>query len=733
MQEKTGSANFIRFSRYCCHGSGQISNSCVYSLHVILLFLFLFSRAGLLSAEESDISDRLASAPFLFWDFSKSYDTEGWTIAPALNGTVSGGTLWLTVQKEPKYVTLASWPEQVWGPNLTYRIVSPAGLSVPAYSYNQVVIRLRNISPETDGILRWLSEMGSSQDSGMVRFSMRPDCQEWQTVVCHLDERWKGTIGQISIQPAQMWMRGDIWIDWIAITRGEPLKTRPRPDLCSDQVVPRIQLPGISQDNFKDAFKVLDECLVTDVPLRGFNYPFLAPGGAYGENWWQLDGSLNLAGAKWVDQQLAEGVIRGFTEVQNQNPDGRIDLWGGSPIRGQTGDVSSLPRYFEAAYDVFRRTGDASLQHLIFESMKKYLGYWFSPNKRDKATGLITALFEETFSNPQLVIKQDRLPDGIAPVDLNVAVAVGCYNTARMAHLMGKEQEAAKYTADFDRLSQDINQYLWNDEDHVYYNFNINSRTHYKMLTCSTFDPMRLGIAPPDRVEKLIPVLLNPVNFNWGIRPLTTIAKTDPAFCEAKGTYDGRGWFGDVWTLRNLEVIRGLKDAGKHDLAADLNWSTIKTFNGKYCEFIVPSTGSAEGVQRYGWSASQFISALIENLFGIDYDRTQMRLRIVPIIPKALWGQEIAISHVKIPSNDSLYLDIRINQKREGKASVRINLKGAIPPEMLEIYLPTGKGQKIIIKDKKGKSLEQAGLPEGLKNVTGVRISMAAETEVSFE
>ncbi len=75
--------------------------------------------------------------------------------------------------------------------------------------------------------------------------------------------------------------------------------------------------------------------LVTDVPLNGFNYPYMAPGGAYGSNWWQLDGSLNVAGAKWTNQKFVEDIMRGFAEVQAQNPDGRIDLWGGSQHAGR--------------------------------------------------------------------------------------------------------------------------------------------------------------------------------------------------------------------------------------------------------------------------------------------------------------------------------------------------------------------------------------------------------------
>ena len=524
-----------------------------------------------------------------FWGFDRWNDPEGWTCPEILNGTVTGGALWLTIRPEPKKENRISWKDQVWGQRKIPELVSPKGLSIDAVQFNKIIIRLRNLSPETDGSIRWRTTDQPDADTGNVRFTMKPDCQEWQEVVCHLDGHWKGTIDQIKIQPARMWQRGDIWIDWIAVTKGEVKQIFQRPDVCSDQAIPQICLPGIAQQDFKDAFKVLDECLIVDVPINGFNYSVMAPGGSYGENWWQLDASLNVAGAKWANQKLVEDMMRGFAEVQAQNPDGRIDLWGGSPFRGEVADVSSLPRYFEAAYDVARRSTDSVLQHLIYSTMQKYLGYWFSSKKRDQTTGLITGVFEETFSNPH------RDPGIIAPIDLNVAVALGCYNTGKLAKYLGKAAEAEKYFGDFNQLSANINQCLWNEEDGVYYNYNIPEKKQEKRLLCTTFDPLQLGIAPEERVEKLIPTLLDPSLFYWGIRPLTTISRKDPGYLEATGPYDGRAWFGDIWTLRNLPVIKGLEDAGKHFLAAELNWSTIKTFNARYCEYIVPANGSGEG------------------------------------------------------------------------------------------------------------------------------------------
>ena len=688
----------------------------------------IFGCVFLLSAEQLSCQAKCDTAGSRwFWGFDRFNETEGWTIPDSLNGKVSGGALWITIRRDLKKESGSSWQGQIWGTPRNDALVSPRGLKVPAGEYNQVVIRLINLSPETDGYVYWTTAQKPGVDTGAVHFTMKPDCREWQEVVCHMDDNWKGTIDLIKIQPAQMWNRGDIWIDWIAVTRGEFRMERPRPDICSDNVVPQIRVPGISQEDFSDAFRVLDECIVTDVPLHGFNYPFMAPGGAYGSNWWQLDGNLNVAGAKWANQEFVEDIIRGFAEVQAQNPDGRIDLWGGSTIRGQVADVSSLPRYFEAAYDVARRSDDTTLQDLILVSMKKYLEYWFSPAKIDRVTGLITGVFEETFSNPYEKV------GSVAPVDLNVAVAVGCYFTGRLAEYLGNVTDAKRLFGDFRQLAGSINRYLWSDEDHVYYNYLVREKRHDKRLLCTTFDPLLLGIAPTDRVEKLIPVLLDPSCFNWGKHPLTTIARTEPGFVEATGTYDGRAWFGDIWTLRNLPVINGLEDAGKHDLAAELAWSTIKTFNRKYCEFIVPSTGSGEGVQRYGWSASQYIQTIIENLFGIDYDLLQKRLLIIPHIPDELQKQEIEIRNLKLPSEIDLRLDLKVLQKKPGKAVISLKLEGKLPCDMLEICLPSDQVKRVTAADRTGKRVVPANHIDGLKGVTGVRLNMADTVVLTFE
>lgn len=66
--------------------------------------------------------------------------------------------------------------------------------------------------------------------------------------------------------------------------------------------------------------------------------------------------------------------------------------------------------------------------------LKKYLDWWFS-DRQDKKTGLITAVFEETF------IPYLEYAGEYAAVDTNVEVYVGCHYTGLLAEELGLHDE----------------------------------------------------------------------------------------------------------------------------------------------------------------------------------------------------------------------------------------------------------------------------------------------------
>ncbi len=325
----------------------------------------------------------------------------------------------------------------------------------------------------------------------------------------------------------------------------------------------------------------------------------------------------------------------------------------------------------------------------------------FLRSSSDTQTGLITYVFEESFCEPI------DTPQTMAPVDLQVAVAIGCAYVSELAEWVGEAKAAARYRKAFEDLKNAINKYCWDEDEGAYYNFNVKTLTRSKRLIVSTFDPLRLGIAPNERIPRLLEKLTDPALFNWGIRPLTSLAKTEQDYVEAEGPYDGRAWFGDIWTMRNLPVIFGLRDCGQDELAAQLAWDTVRTFHANYAEYVTPSNGKGEGVRRYGWSASQYIQTVIEHVFGIDYDAVKKRLSIVPLLVPDLRMCRIAIEGLKLPTPENSRLSVVIVPQENGETVVEVAVESVPLGVSLVIRLdgvvhemPLGSDQRIVIKQR---------------------------------
>jgi hypothetical protein len=638
------------------------------------------------------------------WEFDGNGDLQGWTAPPGARGVVMGGSLWLTLEpRETDPTKIARAPYQWEGdkdPETTL-LTSPSDLRLPAAEVTQVRLRVLNLSSLSDFFLKWRTQERGWGEKNSVgeqpqqsrRCTLKPDINEWQEITCYVDQRWQGTIQQIAIAKSfQTTLRGNLWVDWIELAKGEPEPAHQRPDVASSRVVPRVTIPGISQAGFANAFEALDRCLTTDVPIYGFNYPVMSPGGYYTSGgWWQLDGSLAVTGAKWANQRYVEDVMRGFAE--EQAPDGRIDAQGYFWIRGQVADLSSLPKFLEVAYDVARRTNDVKLRERIYDSMRKYLDWWLSPVKKHARTGLISGIGEETFGDrwqaPHLKADTtDIEPMTLAPVDLNVVVAVGALNAARLAEALGKQDDAARYRAAFAALTEAINTYMWDEPAGAYYNYDLREDTRRPGLNVTIFDPLRLQIAPAARRDRLLKRLLDPAQFNWGKRPLTSWAMTESAYIAAPGDYDGRAWFGDIWTLRNMAVVSGLEESHCPDLAAELNWATIQIFHSNYREYALPSSGKGQGAKNYAWTASQYVGAVIEHLFGIDYDAIEQRVRIAPHVPRALYGEDLELNELILPIGNDTRRSVRIKQFSPTAATVRIEVNGAVPQGELQVMLP---------------------------------------------
>ena len=430
----------------------------------------------------------------------------------------------------------------------------------------------------------------------------------------------------------------------------------------------KIQFPGVSQSDLDYALLCLADCRHEEAAESGFPYPYFAPGGGYGAQWWQLDSALALSGYKWVDWRFAETALLNFVEAQKE--DGRICLWGGDilpervagdEIPLQREGVSSIPKLFDVACGILEGSTDGKLMQRVCTMLVRYLDWWYAA-RFDARTGLLSSVFEET------VVPYLGRAGEYAGVDTNVEVYVGLTRTAQLARRLGRDGEAALLEGRAEALKRAINAYLWDEERGAYYAYDLRAGRRRDCLMASAFCPLRLGIAPEENRARLLRLLLDPTAFNWETRPLTSVSMRDPAFCTTTGVYKGNAsWSGNVWSLINEMVVRGLLDCGEDTLAAELAWKTVRIFNHNCAEFANPFDGRGHGVEKYGWTASQYLELLVEVIFGIRYDVRRNEVTVSPKLCGALSGERLSLEDVRLPNGQTL--DVCIDA---GRTSLRL-------------------------------------------------------------
>ena len=427
----------------------------------------------------------------------------------------------------------------------------------------------------------------------------------------------------------------------------------------------KLNMPYIPQTEFADAFKVLDELIVRDLPRYGFRYPFMGPGGYYGGCWWERDSSLTLLGYRWLDQGFCEKALENFTFVQKEN--GRIPLWGNDRVQDYDEQLSAIPVIFETALKICRRTNDRDYINKIYRMLCAYMDWWLSPVKRDAETGLICGIFEETDPCDNLI------QHAAAQVDLNVQICVGADCLAEIAGYLGLNGEAEKWKAVFSEQKAAVNEWLYEPADGAYYTWLVKEkRRMIERPYNSMLDVFKRGILPKEREFRLVNLMHDDTLFGWGREyALTTMARTGHEYQETVGTYKGHiSWMGNIWSMRNKIIASGLHEYGRLDDSAYLAWKTVREFSGKYAEFISPTDGRGHGVERYGWTASEYIELIIEEIIGLSYSAWTGEIKVEPNLPEDLKDTAITLDNASL--GDGRFVSVRIEN---GKADFRVSDK----------------------------------------------------------
>jgi len=305
--------------------------------------------------------------------------------------------------------------------------------------------------------------------------------------------------------------------------------------------------------------------------------------------------------------QLEDGeIVREVDEA-----DGQPSHFGTS----QPGTPHSLnhPILAWAEVESYKITGDKKRLEMVYEPLVKYF-YAYEKIKEPKS-GLYLVSWASMDNSP-------RLGTTLCAIDTSSEVVLFARNLSVIAKVLGKKENAEKFTKEADALSAKINNLLWDAEKGFYFDW-ANTEKINDVWTIAGFWPMLAEIADKQQVEKLIENLLDPNKFARK-HMVPTVPANQKEF-NPKGDY----WKGSVWAPTNTMVIRGLENYGRNDLAYKLAMNhldnVVRFFEktGTVWENYAPDfldKGSLSMRDFVGWTGIGPIVYFIEYAIGIKPD-----------------------------------------------------------------------------------------------------------------
>ncbi|HLQ13363.1 MAG TPA: trehalase family glycosidase [Steroidobacteraceae bacterium] len=187
-------------------------------------------------------------------------------------------------------------------------------------------------------------------------------------------------------------------------------------------------------------------------------------------------------------------------------------------------------------------------------------------------------------------------------VGLNSLYALDAECLAKIAAILGDEDDHRRFVAEYDRVKSLVRQLLWNEQDGIFENRYWDGRLS-KRLSPTNFYPLLAGIATNAQAKRMVREhLLNPKEF-WGKYVIPTASRNDPAF------QDQYYWRGDIWGPTNYLVYQAINRYGEDEVALEFaeksydlfmeDWQAHQRTNEQYYAW----GGSAGGDVHYTWGA----------------------------------------------------------------------------------------------------------------------------------
>lgn len=264
--------------------------------------------------------------------------------------------------------------------------------------------------------------------------------------------------------------------------------------------------------------------------------------------------------------------------------------------------------------------------------------------------------------------------------DLSIQQAQLAYYISIIANEIGDTETAEYFTAEHQRISTLINDLMWDEEETMYSNLDVDGVTHTNISTPTNLWALAGHVATEETAESIIHN--HALNSEKLFRPsgLATLAYDYPGDSNGRSAYSPKGkyWNGSVWAPTSYQYIRGLNEYGYDDLAFQEAIRHVNMVYDVYQEgynglnsiwecyspdYTRPATTKGDsGNSRsnfVGWTGCLAIGIVIEDILGLDVNGPDNTITWTPHLSEENGISDLWYSHKGVENTVDLLAEKR--------------------------------------------------------------------------
>jgi alpha,alpha-trehalase len=150
----------------------------------------------------------------------------------------------------------------------------------------------------------------------------------------------------------------------------------------------------------------------------------------------------------------------------------------------------------------------------------------------------------------------------VIAADLNTFIYREYKAMCLLAKIFCRKKDEIYFRKRAEAIKKNLNQYLWNKEDKIYYNLNSKNGEQIQRVSYSCFIPLWDKMAAQELGSAMIKRYLISPKYMWSDYGIRTLAKNDPDYNNRNIIKPYSNWQGPVWPIANYIYLHGLLNYG---------------------------------------------------------------------------------------------------------------------------------------------------------------------------